>query len=228
VIDGIHRARLDGERDLGITSSLIMCFLRDLDQDDAIRTLDRALAYKDRLIAVGLDSAEVGNPPGKFKEVFARARQEGLLAVAHAGEEGPAEYVWGALDELGAVRIDHGVRSLEDDALVERLVRTETPLTVCPLSNVRLAVVGDMTQHPLRDMMEKGLVVTVNSDDPAYFGGYVNANYRAAHEALGLTAEQLTTLARNSFQASFLSGPEKGALVARLDAYAASAGLATA
>lgn len=222
VVEGIHRALCDGERELGVSSRLIMCFLRDLDADDAMETLEGALAYKDRITAVGLDSAEVGNPPGKFREVFERARAEGLRAVAHAGEEGPADYVRGALDELGAERIDHGVRSLDDPALVERLARARVPLTVCPLSNVRLGVVDDMRRHPLREMMEKGLLVTVNSDDPAYFGGYVNENYLAVHEALGLTADQLVVLARNSFEASFLSAAEKDALVARLDAYAAA------
>ncbi len=222
VIDGIHRARTEAEKRLGITSKLILCFLRDLSQEDAMEALEEGLAYKDRIVAVGLDSAEVGNPPSKFKEVFRRARGEGLLAVAHAGEEGPPEYVREALDELHAARIDHGVRSLEDGALVARLAQMRTPLTVCPLSNVRLGVVSDMKQHPLREMMEKGLFVTVNSDDPAYFGGYVNENYQAVRDALGVTADRLYALARNSFEASFLGAAEKEALIAKLDDYADS------
>jgi adenosine deaminase len=219
VIAGLSRAMRDAEAELGVGSKLIMCFLRDLSEEDASNTLDAALPYKDRIVGVGLDSAEVGNPPRKFAEVFARARDAGFAAVAHAGEEGPPDYVWQALDELGAARIDHGVRSLEDDALVERLVETRIPLTVCPLSNVRLRVVEDMTHHPLRAMMERGLLATVNSDDPAYFGGYVNENYQAVAEALDLSRDDLCTLARNSFQASFLGDAEKGDLIARLDRY---------
>ncbi len=221
VIDGIHRARLDGERELGITSRLILCFLRDLDPDDAMETLGRALAYKDRIVAVGLDSTETGYPPDKFKDVFDRARKEGFLAVAHAGEEGPAAYVWQAVDVLHVARVDHGNRCLDDEALVEHLARTRMPLTVCPLSNVKLGVVKNLKGHPLRDMMNKNLLVTVNSDDPAYFGGYVNENYRAVQQALGLTKGQLYGLARNSFQASFLGPLEKEAFIARLDHYVA-------
>ena len=219
VIDGLDRAMRDAEAELGVGSKLIMCFLRDLSQDDASKALDAALPYRDRIVGVGLDSAELGNPPGKFADVFARARQAGFAAVAHAGEEGPPEYVWEALDELKVARIDHGVRSLEDDALVERLAETGIPLTVCPLSNVRLKVVEDIVRHPLRTMMERGLLVTVNSDDPAYFGGYVNENYQAVAEALDLTNADLRTLARNSFVASFLSDAEKSDLIARLDGY---------
>jgi adenosine deaminase len=219
VIEGIHRALRDGERRFGITSKLIMCFLRHLDQDDALRTLDHALGYRDRIVAVGLDSSERGHPPAKFKEVFARARDAGFLAVAHAGEEGPAEYVREALDELGVVRIDHGNRALDDPALVRRLAEAKTPLTVCPLSNLKLAVVGDMTRHPLKQMIRKGLFVTINSDDPAYFGGYINENYLAVQTALGLTPAELAAVARNSFEASFLDDSEKQALIARLDDY---------
>lgn len=224
VIEGIHRARFEAEDKLGISSRLIMCFLRDLSEREAMVALKEGLAYRDRIVAVGLDSAEVGHPPGRFKEVFRRAREAGWLAVAHAGEEGPAQYVSEALDELRVARIDHGVRALEDDALVARLARARVPLTVCPLSNVRLGVVRDISAHPLRQMMEKGLFVTVNSDDPAYFGGYVNENYRAVHDALGLTANELYALARNSFEASFLGADEKRALVARLDDYVAAQG----
>ena len=223
VIDGIHRAMRDAEAKLGIGSKLIMCFLRDLSEEDALRTLEDALPYSDRIVAVGLDSAEVGNPPSKFKVVFDRARRAGFRAVAHAGEEGPPEYVREALDVLDAERIDHGVRSLEDAGLVERLAAQRVPLTVCPLSNVRLGVVDDIARHPLPEMMARGLLVTVNSDDPAYFGGYVNENYLAVAESLALDADALRTLARNSFLASFLSNAEKADLVAMVDGYAAPA-----
>ncbi|MEE8533978.1 MAG: adenosine deaminase [Alphaproteobacteria bacterium] len=222
VIDGIHRALVDAESELGVTAKLIMCFLRHLDEDAAMATLEEALAYRDRIVAVGLDSSERGNPPGKFAQVFARARAEGFIAVAHAGEEGPAAYVREALDALAVVRIDHGNASLDDDALVRRLVRDRTPLTVCPLSNLKLGVIDDMANHPLATMLEKGLLATVNSDDPAYFGGYVNENYRAVQAALGLTREQLTTLARNSFEASFLAPGRKAALIGKLDDYVAA------
>ena len=222
VIDGIHRALVDAESELGVTAKLIMCFLRHLDEDAAMATLDEALAYRDRIVAVGLDSSERGNPPGKFAQVFARARAAGFIAVAHAGEEGPAAYVREALDALAVVRIDHGNASLDDDALVRRLVRDRTPLTVCPLSNLKLGVVDDMANHPLATMLDKGLLATVNSDDPAYFGGYVNENYRAVQAALGLTREQLATLARNSFEASFLAPEQKAALIGKLDDYVAS------
>lgn len=222
VIEGIDAALRDGRERLGLSTRLIPCFLRDLDAEDAMATLDQALAYKNRLAAVGLDSAELGHPPGKFTDVFARARREGLLTVAHAGEEGPASYVREALDALHVSRIDHGNRALDDDALVERLADARIPLTVCPLSNLRLGVVGDLRDHPLRRMLDKGLFVTVNSDDPAYFGGYVNENYAAIQQAAGLTREELVALARNSFKASFLDPAEKAALVRRLDAYAAA------
>jgi len=185
-------------------------------------TLDQALAYKDRIVAVGLDSAEVGNPPSKFTEAFARARQEGFLTVAHAGEEGPAAYVGEALDLLHVSRIDHGNHSIDDEALVLRLVKARIPLTMCPLSNLRLCVVDDLAHHPLRHMLEMDLLVTVNSDDPAYFGGYVNENYAAIQNATGLTREELVTLARNSFEASFLSSERKASLIDRLEAYSAA------
>ncbi len=223
VIDGIDRALRDAEPRLGISSKLIMCFLRHLDQDDAMATLDQALDHRDRIVGVGLDSSELGHPPAKFKDVFARAREAGFLTVAHAGEEGPAAYVWGALDDLGVSRIDHGNRSLDDAALVRRLAETKTPLTVCPLSNLKLAVVKDMRDHPLPEMIERGLFVTVNSDDPAYFGGYINENYQAVHEALALSREQLAALARNSFEAAFLDSSEKQALIGRLDDYLGAA-----
>ncbi len=217
VIEGIHQVLEDGAAKLGMSSKLILCFLRDLPARDAMATLAEALPYKDLIVAVGLDSAELGHPPGKFAAVFERARAEGLLAVAHAGEEGPPDYVWQALDLLQVSRIDHGNRALEDPALVARLACDEVPLTLCPLSNLKLKVVEDLTVHPLKEMLAKGLRVTVNSDDPAYFGGYVNENYRAVQEALGLSDDDLGRIARNSFEAAFLDAPEKQALIARLD-----------
>ena len=218
VIDGINRALDDAEARLGVTSRLIMCFLRHLDEADALETLDAAMAYRDRIAGVGLDSSERGNPPGKFREAFRRARAAGFVAVAHAGEEGPAEYVREALDVLEVVRIDHGNNALDDAGLVAELVRRRIPLTVCPLSNVKLRVVDDIRDHPLKRMLNLGLFVTVNSDDPAYFGGYVNENYIAVAEALGLTREELGQLARNSFEASLLHAEVKSALMAEVDA----------
>jgi adenine deaminase len=203
VIGGIHDAQLEAAQSLGLTSNLILCFLRHLDEDDAMKTLDEALPFAEWIVAAGLDSSERGHPPSKFRRVFDRAREAGLLAVAHAGEEGPPEYIWEALDILGARRIDHGVRCLEDDALVARLASEQIPLTVCPLSNVKLRVFDTMHDHTLRTMLERGLKVTINSDDPAYFGGYVNENYAAAAEALGLTTDELQQIAQNSFEASF-------------------------
>jgi adenine deaminase len=222
--EGVWRALEDGRERLGIGSRLIPCFLRDRDADEAMATLDDLLRYRDRIVAVGLDSAERGNPPRKFKEVFDRARSEGLLTVAHAGEEGPADYICEALDLLHVARIDHGNHALDDPALVERLVRARMPLTLCPLSNLRLRVIDDMRRHPLRTMLEKGLLVTVNSDDPAYFGGYINENYTAVQQALGLSNDALAELARNSFNAAFLSEEEKRAHAGRIDDYRALCG----
>jgi adenosine deaminase len=221
--EGVWRALVDGRERLGIGSRLIPCFLRDRAVDEAMATLDDLLRYRDRIVAVGLDSAERGNPPGKFKEVFDRARSEGLLTVAHAGEEGPADYVCEALDLLHVARIDHGNHALDDPALMERLARERMPLTLCPLSNLRLRVIDDIRSHPLRKMLEKGLLVTVNSDDPAYFGGYINENYVAVQQALGLSDDALAELARNSFNASFLSEEEKRAYARRVDDYQALA-----
>ncbi len=204
VIDGLWSALRRSERDFGISAKLIMCFLRDLPQRSAMETLESALPFQDRIVAVGLDSAELGNPPSKFALVFERARAHGLLAVAHAGEEGPPAYVWDALDNLKVSRVDHGVRSMEDPRLVERLVRTRIPLTVCPLSNVRLRVVPSLADHPLRRMLDAGLVATVNSDDPAYFGGYLDQNYEQSAQALGLTDADVVQLACNSFEAAFM------------------------
>lgn len=220
VIDGLWSALQRSERDFGMTSKLIMCFLRDLTADSAMQTLELALPYQERIVAVGLDSAERGNPPSKFTAVFDRARANGLLTVAHAGEEGPPQYVWSALDDLKVSRVDHGVRSMEDPHLVERLRETRMPLTVCPLSNVRLRVVPTLAQHPLKRMLDAGLAATVNSDDPAYFGGYVGDNYAQTAQALDLTDADLTTLARNSFEASFIGAAEKAAFIAQVDAAA--------
>jgi adenosine deaminase len=205
----------------GISSKLILCFLRHLDEDAAFETLRQAEPWLDRIEAVGLDSSEVGHPPEKFARVFARAAEMGLKRVAHAGEEGPPAYVWEALDVLHVDRLDHGNRSMEDPALVERLAREGMVLTVCPLSNLKLCVVGDMADHPVDAMLAAGLKVTLNSDDPAYFGGYINANYRAAAEGRALTREQLAAMARNSFEGSFLGAEEKAAQIAKLEAYCA-------
>jgi adenine deaminase len=217
VVGGLHRAIVDAGQKLGVQASLIMCFLRHLDEADAERTLDCALAFRDRIVGVGLDSSEAGNPPGKFKRVFARARDAGFFLTAHAGEEGPPSYVWEALDVLGCARIDHGVRSVEDQALVGRLARERVALTVCPLSNLRLRVVDDLAHHPLRRMLDKGLMVTVNSDDPAYFGGYVNQNYLAASSALGLGRDEIAAIVRNGINASLMTAPEKDKALAEVD-----------
>ena len=224
VVDGISQALAEGSREHGISTHLILCFLRHLEPEDAALALEAALPYRDRIIAVGLDSSERDRPPELFRGVFERARQLGFRAVAHAGEEGPADYVRQALDLLKVERIDHGVRCMEDESLVRRLVDARIPLTVCPLSNLRLRVVADLESHPLRSMLERGLLVTVNSDDPAYFGGYVGENYLAVARALDLTREQVVTLARNSFEAAFLEAPERAALQAQLDAYVAGDG----
>jgi adenosine deaminase len=221
VLDGIEAALGEGRSRLGISSGLILCFLRHLPAEAAMATLQAALPHAGRLLGVGLDSSEVGHPPSRFVEVFARARAEGLRVVAHAGEEGPPEYIWGALDLLGAERIDHGVRCLEDPALVERLARERVPLTVCPMSNVKLRVVDRMEDHPLARMLAAGLAVTINSDDPAYFGGYIGDNYAAVAAALGLSREQIAAIARTSLEASFASPDEKAALLAEHAAYAA-------
>jgi len=224
VIDGISRALEDGERNLRVTSRLILCFLRHLSAESAMATLEGALPYRETILAVGLDSSEVGNPPDKFRDVFDRARAEGFLTVAHAGEEGPPEYIWQALDLLHVRRVDHGVRCTEDDRLVERLVSEQVPLTVCPFSNVKLRVFPELRQHNAREMLERGLLVTINSDDPAYFGGYVADNYIATAEALSMTATQMIQVARNSFVASFLPEADKLRHLEAIDAVAAKAG----
>ncbi|MBJ7440502.1 MAG: adenosine deaminase [Sphingopyxis sp.] len=219
VITGITRALDDANAHFGMTSKLILCFLRHLSEAEAEATLDEALPYLDRIDGVGLDSSENGHPPAKFERVFARARALGLKIVAHAGEEGPPAYVYEALDLLKVDRIDHDNRSLEDPALVARLAAAGMTLTVCPLSNLKLCVVADMAAHPLKIMLDAGLVATVNSDDPSYFGGYVNANYLAVADALDLSRADLVTLARNSFTGSFLEDTVKAKHLAAIDAY---------
>ncbi|MEU4497417.1 adenosine deaminase [Streptomyces sp. NPDC023998] len=221
VVEGLARALDRGEERYGVSTRLIMCFLRDESAESAIQTLQAAKPYLHRITGVGLDSAEAGHPPSKFREVYEAATELGLRKVAHAGEEGPPAYIREALDILGVERIDHGLRCVEDPDLVARLARERIPLTLCPLSNVRLRAVDVLEEHPLPRMMAEGLLCTVNSDDPAYFGGYVGDNFRAVHEALGLGEEQLRELARNSFVASFLEDDEerRGRLLAEVEAY---------
>ncbi|MFE7977190.1 adenosine deaminase [Streptomyces shenzhenensis] len=221
VVEGLWRALGSSERNHGVSTRLIMCFLRDESAESALRTLEAARPHLDRITGVGLDSAEVGHPPVKFRAVYEAAAALGLRRVAHAGEEGPPEYIAEALDVLGAERIDHGLRCLEDPALVERLVRERIPLTLCPLSNVRLRAVDALTEHPLPALLDAGLMCTVNSDDPAYFGGYVGDTFDAVREALGLTEDRLRELARNSFLASFLEDDEerRRRYLAEVDAY---------
>ncbi|MGF1567742.1 MAG: adenosine deaminase [Nodosilinea sp.] len=215
---GITQALADAQAQLGISTGLILCFLRHLSAEAALATLEAALPYRDSIVAVGLDSSEVGHPPAKFKAVFDRARAEGFLTVAHAGEEGPPAYIWEAIDQLQVSRIDHGVRCVEDPALVEYLVKHQIPLTVCPLSNIKLRVFEDMAQHNLKQLLEWGLCVTINSDDPAYFGGYLVENFEAVQAALGLDASQVVQLAKNSFKASFLSPENQREQLAKVDA----------
>ncbi len=198
---GISDALADGRELLGISSGLILSFLRHLPEEAAFKTLEQAMPFRDAFFAVGLDSSEVGHPPSKFERVFAKARAEGFLAVAHAGEEGPPEYVWEALDLLKISRIDHGVRAAEDPRLIARLIEEQIPLTVCPLSNTKLRVFDDMSQHNILELLEQGVKVTVNSDDPAYFGGYVTENFMALHDSLGMTEQQARRLAQNSLDA---------------------------
>jgi adenine deaminase len=222
VISGIHRALVDAERQLSISSKLIMCFLRHLSAKEAMETLHDSLPFRERIVGVGLDSSEIGHPPRDFKTVFDRAREDGLLTVAHAGEEGPPEYIWQALDDLKVSRIDHGVRCTEDPKLVERLREEQVPLTVCPLSNVKLRVFDTIQDHNLKRMLEFGLRVTLNSDDPAYFGGYVDENFYAAQEGLHLSRDDVYELTKNSIEASFLDAESKQRLLYELDGYFAS------
>ncbi|MEO5738092.1 MAG: adenosine deaminase [Variovorax sp.] len=218
VIDGLHRACVDARAKLGLSAALILCFLRHLSEEDAFETLEQALPYRDKLIGIGLDSGEVGNPPERFARVFARCRALGFHLVAHAGEEGPPAYVWSALDVLKVERIDHGVQATKDAALMKRLAQDRIPLTVCPLSNLKLCVFPDLAQHNLGTLLDAGLVATVNSDDPAYFGGYMNENFVQTFAATGLTAQQAWQLAANSFEGSFIEASAKRAYVDRLNA----------
>jgi adenosine deaminase len=223
VVGGLHRACQAAAGELGVRASLIMCFLRDLDEASAQTTLDAALDHRGKIIGVGLDSSERGHPPSKFKNVFRRAQAAGFHLFAHAGEEGPAAYVWEALDVLGVERVDHGNHSVDDKALVSRLARDRVPLTMCPLSNLKLRVVDDLAHHPLRRLMGKDVLVTVNSDDPAYFGGYVSDNYRAVEKALALTRDELVAIARNSFMAAMMMEADRRAALAAFDAAVADA-----
>jgi adenosine deaminase len=216
-MDGFRRAIRRSEQELGLSASLIMCFVRHLPPEDAVATMRAAVDHLEGVIAVGLDSSEQGHPPEPYAEAYRIAREHGLRAVAHAGEEGPAAYIRGALDVLGAERIDHGVRCLEDPELVARLRKDRVPLTVCPLSNLRLRVVASMGEHPMTTLMDEGLLVSVNSDDPAYFGGYVADNYRALVDGLGFGREEIVILARNSIESSFLPQPRKQSLLAEID-----------
>ena len=221
VADGLMAGMAQAKRELGVSSSLILCFLRHLDEDAAFATLRAAEPYLDRIVGVGLDSSEVGHPPSKFAGVFKAARERGLKLVAHAGEEGPPAYVWEALDLLRVDRIDHGNRALEDEALVRRLAAEGMTLTVCPLSNLKLCVVGDLKAHPLKRMLALGLRATINSDDPAYFGGYLGQNWVETAQALSLSRDELVTLARNSFTGAFLPPERVNAHLAEIDRYVA-------
>lgn len=217
--DGLLAGMAQAERELGVTSKLILSYLRHLSEEDAFKTLRQAEPYLDRMVGVGLDSSELGHPPSKFAKVFKASRERGLKLSAHAGEEGPPEYVWEALDSLAVDRIDHGNRSLEDPVLVKRLVAEGMTLTVCPLSNLKLCVVDDLNNHPLKRMLDLGLKATINSDDPAYFGGYIGENWTATTDALELSRDDLATLARNSFTGSFLAPGEIASRVAQVDTY---------
>lgn len=221
VIEGLSSACRKAESELGISSALILCFLRHLSEEDAFATLEAALPYREHFIGVGLDSSEVGHPPEKFERVFARCRELGLKIVAHAGEEGPPEYMWQAIDLLKVQRIDHGVAALQDPLLMAELAHTRMPLTVCPLSNLKLCVVDDLRDHPLKKMLDAGLCATVNSDDPAYFGGYMNANFEQTVQALDLSREDVVQLARNSVEASFVTEQRRREMFDRITACAA-------
>ncbi|KFA98179.1 Adenine deaminase [Vibrio mediterranei] len=221
VIKGIHRALQDGETTLGITSQIIMCFLRHLSEDSAIKTLKQALPHKELIVGVGLDSSEQGHPPEKFARVFKMAKEHGFLTVAHAGEEGPAQNIVDAIELLGVSRVDHGVRCVESDELVARLIETKMPLTVCPLSNIKLCVFDDMSQHNIVSLLRKGVAVTINSDDPAYFGGYMTDNFKAVSEAHDMTHQELAQLTINAIDASFIDESTKREYRSRVADYVA-------
>jgi adenosine deaminase len=218
VVNGLHRACMDAPSKFGMTASLILCFLRHLSQEEAFECLEQALPLRDKIVGIGLASSEVGHPPEKFAKVFARAKQLGFRLVAHAGEEGPPAYIWSALDVLKVERIDHGVQSMNDPDLIRRLVQDRIPLTVCPLSNLKLRVYPALTQHAIGRMLEAGMVATINSDDPAYFGGYINENFTQTFSALQLGSQQAYQLARNSFDASFIDAAERARHIEQLDA----------
>ena len=217
VINGIYKALVKAEKELGLSSKIIMCFLRHLDEMSAFKTLDQALAHKNKIIGIGLDSSEVGNPPSKFQHVFKKATDENFLTVAHAGEEGPHEYIWEALDVLNVKRIDHGVQCSKDKKLVQKLRDEQIPLTVCPLSNVKLCVFKKLEDHNLKKLLDEGLMVMVNSDDPAYFGGYLNTNLIESQKALNLSKGDVKRLVINSFKSSFLEENEKKKWINQID-----------
>ena len=218
VVNGLHRACVDAQKEMGVSASLIMCFLRHLSEEDAFASLEQAMPFRDKIVGIGLDSGEVGNPPEKFAHVFAHCRELGFHLVAHAGEEGSPAYIWTALDVLKVERIDHGVQAIKDAALMQRLAKDRVALTVCPLSNLKLCVFPDLTSHNLRQLLDAGLAATVNSDDPAYFGGYINDNFTQTFAATSMTAQHAYALARNSFEASFISAQAKAGYIAQLDA----------
>ncbi|SEF81854.1 adenosine deaminase [Vibrio hangzhouensis] len=219
VINGIDRALKEGEESLGISSQLIMCFLRHLSEQAALETLSQALPYKDKIIAVGLDSSEKGHPPEKFARVFTEARKAGFLTVAHAGEEGPAQNIYDAIELLGVSRVDHGVRCVESDALVEQLIESQMPLTVCPLSNIKLCVFESMADHNIVELLRKGVAVTINSDDPAYFGGYMTDNFLAVSQAHKMSKEEIAKFTLNAIDASFIDNEKKQAYRQRVNHY---------
>lgn len=219
VIEGITKAQEKAKEELGISSFLIMSFLRHLSQEEAFVTLEESLSFKDKIMAVGLDSSEVGNPPSKFQAVFEKAKEYGYEVVAHAGEEGDASYIWGAIELLHVSRVDHGIRCEEDEELVEYLAQHQIPLTICPFSNIKLKAVGDMEHHNILKLLHKGLMVSVNSDDPAYFGGYLVENFEALVESLHVSKEEIKKLVKNSFKASFLSEEEKSIYIQKIEKF---------
>lgn len=219
VFNGIYKASVDAEKEFGITSFIIMSFLRHLSEEEAFKTLEKSLPFKDKIIGIGLDSSELGNPPEKFERVYKKAKELGFKLVAHAGEEGPVNYIWSALKTLEIDRIDHGNTSLNDDKLVKYLVDNKIALTICPLSNLELKVCADLKKHPIKKMLELGMIATVNSDDPSYFGGYINENFEQISDNLNLTVNEIKTLAKNSFKASFLNDTEKKLWLNNVDKY---------
>ena len=222
VVNGLHRACTDAPAKFGMTASLILCFLRHLSEDEAFECLEQVLPLRDKIVGIGLASSEVGHPPEKFAKVFARARELGFRLVAHAGEEAPPAYIWSALDVLKVERIDHGVQAIHDAALMQRLVKDRVPLTMCPLSNLKLCVFPTLADHTIKRMLDAGIMATINSDDPAYFGGYINENFTQTFAALGMNAQHAYQLARNSFDASFIDASMRSSYVQRLDAVFAS------